>query len=141
MPAYLVSKIQRWALILSQFEYVVSYVPGELDYFPDLMTRWVAASKLRRLYVPIPDVESQTFHKNAKLEKIRESQKAMPPAEATMRTAGRNTSHGCLSRDGKIYVPKSATQIKIDLLIMSHCGPAGHRGQAVTANHLKENFT
>ena len=50
-------------------------------------------------------------------------------------------AHGCLSRDGKIYVPKSATPIKIDLLIMSHCGPAGHRGQAVTANHVKDNFT
>ena len=141
MPAYWVSKIQRWALILSQFEYVVSHVPGEFNYFPDLITRWGAAPKVRRLYVPIPDVESQTYDKDALLENIREAQKAMPPAEATMLTAGRNTSHGFLSRDGKIYVPKSVTQIKIDLLIMSHCGPAGHKGQAVTSNHLKDNFT
>ena len=45
MPAYLVSKIRRWALILSQFEYVVSHVPGEFNYFPDLMTRWDATLK------------------------------------------------------------------------------------------------
>ena len=112
---------------------------GELNYFPDLMKRWGATSKVRRLYVPTPNVESQTFDRDAILEKIREAQKGMPPAEATMLTA--DTTHGCLSRDGKIYVPKSAKQIKIDLLIMSHCGPAGHGGQAVTANHVKTNFT
>lgn len=28
MPAYLVSKIQGWALILPQFLYVVSHIPG-----------------------------------------------------------------------------------------------------------------
>ena len=37
MPAYLVSEIERWELILSQFEYVVIHVPGEFNYFPDLM--------------------------------------------------------------------------------------------------------
>ena len=120
MPAYLVSKIQRWALILSQFEYIVSHVPGELNYFPDLMTRWGATSKVRRLYVPTPNVESQTFERDAISEKIRQVQKATPPAEATIITVG--TAHGCLGRDGKIYVSKSAKQIKFDLLIMSHCG-------------------
>ena len=89
--------------------------------------------------MPTPNVESQTFDRDAILGKIREAQKVMPQAEATMLTA--DTAHGCLGRDGKIYVPKSAKQIKIDLLIMSHCGPAGRRGQAVTANHVKTNFT
>ena len=70
MPAYLVSKIQSWALILSQFEYVVSHVPGELNYFPDLMTRWGATSKVRRLYVPTPNVESQTFDRSFKLDRV-----------------------------------------------------------------------
>ena len=70
MPAYLVSKIQRWALILSQFEYVVSHVPGELNYFPDLMTRWGATSKVRRLYVPTPNVELQTFGRSFKLDRV-----------------------------------------------------------------------
>ena len=65
----------------------------------------------------------------------------MIPAEATLLIAESKTSHGCLLRDDKVYTPKSATQIKIDLLIMSHCGPAGHRGQAVTANHVKDKFT
>ena len=58
MPAYLASKIERWALILLQFEYVVKHVPGERNYFPDLMTRWGAAYRVRQLYVPIQDVES-----------------------------------------------------------------------------------
>ena len=74
------SNIQRWELILSQFEYVVSHVPGEFNYFPDLMTSWGATSKVRRLNVPLLDVDAQSFDKDAILTKIKESQKAMLPA-------------------------------------------------------------
>ena len=102
---YLVSKI--WALILSQFEYVVSHVPGEFNYFPDLMTRWGATPKVRRLYVPLPDVDAQSFDKDAILAKIKEAQKAMLPAEATLLNADRKTTHGCLLRDDKSQIPSS----------------------------------
>ena len=116
-------------------------MPGEFNYFPDLMTRWGATHKVRRLYVPLPNIDAQSFDKNVILTKIKEAQKAMLPAEATLLTVNIKSSHGCLQRDDKIYIPKAATQIKLDLLIMSHCGPAGHRGQAVTANHVKDKFT
>lgn len=39
MPTHLVAMIQGWALILSPFEYYISHVPGEFDYFSDLLTR------------------------------------------------------------------------------------------------------
>ena len=119
----------------------MSYLPEEFNYFPDLMTRWGANSKVRRLYVPLPDVDTQTFDKDATSTEIKEAQKAMLPAEANLLTVDSKTSHGCLLRDDKIYIPKSATQIKLDLLIMSHCVPAGHRGQAVTSSHVKDRFT
>ena len=96
---------------------------------------------MRRLYVPLPDIDAQSFDKDAILTKIKEAQKSMLPVEATLLTTDSKTSHGFLLRDDRINIPKSETQIKLDLLIMSHCGPAGHRGQAVTANHVKDKFT
>ena len=65
----------------------------------------------------------------------------MLPAEETLLTVDGKTSHGCFLRDGIVYIPKTATQIKIDLLIMSPCSLEGHIGQAVTANHVKDKFT
>ena len=58
MPTYPVSTIQRWALVLSQSEYIVSQVPLEYNYFPDLLSRGDAKRevKSRRLYIPVPSL-------------------------------------------------------------------------------------
>lgn len=50
-------------------------------------------------------------------------------------------AHTYLSGDGKIYLPKTATQIEIDLLIMIYCSLTGHIVHAVNFNHLKHSFT
>ena len=65
------------------------------------MTRWGATSKVRKIYVSLPDIDAQSFDKDAILPKLKEAQKAMIPAEATLLTADSKTSHGCLLRDEK----------------------------------------
>lgn len=40
LPLYFVAKVQRWAPILSQFEYRVSHIAGEMEPTPELVTRW-----------------------------------------------------------------------------------------------------
>ena len=37
---HVVSKIQRWALFLSRFDYMVEHIEGEKDVFADILTRW-----------------------------------------------------------------------------------------------------
>lgn len=95
MPTYLVSKIQRWALILSQFEYSVAHVPGELNYFPDLMTRWgasagqTAVGKLRRIFVPVPKAQ-QELDIHSFTTQIQEAQAKLTSAEKQMLTIAPN---------------------------------------------------
>jgi hypothetical protein len=36
-----VLKLQRWALRMSVFSYHMEHVMGELNYWTDLMTRWI----------------------------------------------------------------------------------------------------
>lgn len=57
----------------------------------------------------------------------------MQPTKSTVLTVDKTADHEFLHRYGGIYVPITATQIKM--------GPAGHRCQAATSNHQKKNFT
>jgi hypothetical protein len=64
IASYVDSKLQHWGVILSEFDYAVPHIDGELNYFADLMTRW-AVSKLRRLVtapVSTPDADDNEQH-------------------------------------------------------------------------------
>jgi hypothetical protein len=41
LARHIVHKLQRWALKISVFSYRMEHVMGELNYWTDLMTRWV----------------------------------------------------------------------------------------------------
>lgn len=41
LARHVVSKVQRLALFLSQFSYTIEHVPGHLNKFADIMTRWL----------------------------------------------------------------------------------------------------
>ena len=140
MPAYLVSKIQRWALILSQFEYSCSHVPGELNYFPDLMTRWGARS-VRRVYLPAPAASKVEFDPVTFYKALEQSQAKMPATESKKLSLTTTHGHSILTKDGKLYVPKHDDQLKVNLLVMAHRGPAGHRAQLVTKTTVHKYFT
>lgn len=44
-------------------------------------------------------------------------------------------------QNNKIYVPQKANKLKTSILIMSHCGKAGHRSQQITQSRVQEYFT
>ena len=140
MPVYLVSKIQRWALILSQFEYSCSHVPGELNYFPDLMTRWGAKS-VRRVYIPTPAASEVKFDSESMLRSIELAQSQMPEPERRNLSPIPKGDRTLLSSGGKLYIPKEADHLKLNLLVLAHCGEGGHRSQQVTLSKLKNKFT
>ena len=143
MPAYLVSKIQRWALILSQFEYIVSHVPGEYNYFPDLISRWGAKRdvKSRRLYIPVPSLAKNDINIDTFLDQVVEAQASLPTDERQGLTVDTTGTHKCLQSKGKLYIPKAATLLKLSILVVAHCGAAGHRARDITSSRVKNYFT
>ena len=40
MKRHAVSKVQRWAIFLSKFEYIIEHVDGSQNIFADILTRW-----------------------------------------------------------------------------------------------------
>ena len=40
LPRYAVNKLMRWAIKLTAFKYVIEHIPGEQNYWADLLSRW-----------------------------------------------------------------------------------------------------
>lgn len=54
LKAHIVSKVQRWALYLSQFTYIINHIPGDENVMADIMTRWCKgyrSTKISRIQV------------------------------------------------------------------------------------------
>ena len=45
-----------------------------------------------------------------------------------------------LTTDGKIWIPPTYSDLKLRILIVAHCGSAGHRGISATANSIHKRF-
>ena len=144
MPAYLVSylvsKIQRWALILSQFEYSCSHVPGEFNYWADLMTRWGAKS-IRRVCLPTPAASLVDFNPVSFYKELVAEQAKLSTTERQKLTETVAHGHTILSKDGKHFVPQQSDKLKLALLVMAHSGSGGHRAQHVTKTTVHQFFT
>ena len=45
---HVVNKVQRWALYLSQFPYLIEHVDGQNNIFADILTRWLKGYRSER---------------------------------------------------------------------------------------------
>ena len=43
---HVVSKVQRWALFLSRFDYVIEHIPGYCNVFADMLTQWAKGYRI-----------------------------------------------------------------------------------------------
>ena len=144
---HVASKVQRWAIYLSRFAYIIEHVDGDANVFADILTRWVRGYRSEKLLskkvcgvmsmtdnqiVPsATDIELLTF------DVLRESQREAkePPVE------GVRGQDDLIRVHDVIWIPEDDLDTKVKLLVLSHCGASGHRGVEATASILKENFT
>jgi RNase H-like domain found in reverse transcriptase/Integrase zinc binding domain len=137
VTSYIVSKLTRWVIILSEFDYVVYHIVVEANYFADLMTRWAATRNMRLAMAPLltpePDVnESHLF------ELVEAPQSDMAAAEKRRPELMRH--EGLYRQAGRVYVPRSAVDVKLRLLIVTHCGRAGQKPYEETKRKVLDTF-
>ena len=48
---------------------------------------------------------------------------------------------GLIVINEKIWIPDNQSEVKLEIMISSHCGELGHRGKEATMSVVKENFT
>lgn len=146
---YIVTKVQRWALYLSMFQYSINHVPGEENVMADIMTRWLSgyrrktmsARRVRRISELleakdlIPKADEDTLELFS-LESILKAQSTESPPAGSV-----SSDDGPLKLNGKIWIPNKSHEVQLGIITAAHCGSSGHRGIESTLAIAKEEFT
>jgi Integrase zinc binding domain len=135
---YVVSKLNRWGVVLSEFDYDIYHIQGGFNHFADLMTRW-SVSRIRGLVMaPLSTPDAAGEEPDYLLELVEKPQKDMTRSEWDRVDMKQCKGLYCVGT--RLYVPRSAVDVKIRLLMVAHCGRGGHRPAKETKLKLLEHF-
>lgn len=131
-------------MFLSRFSYTIEHVEGENIVFADILTRWTTGYRTGRLatnHVCSFLVQAEQIVPAAadidwpSLAIIQASQnRHQPPLNSK-----RNDS-GMIKHKSRVWIPPDDLDLKLRLLVISHCGSIGHTGMEATESILRENF-
>ncbi|KAJ0391006.1 hypothetical protein P43SY_011949 [Pythium insidiosum] len=143
-------KLQRWALMLSEYRYQIEHVKGTDNVWADLVSRWLtpsasttvtvkavrtrAASTLSRLRPLLDDAFVWPTADHALAAQQRFARSAPPTAAATA------DSGGLLLVEGRVWIPTQAKDLITRILITAHCGVNAHRGADTMMTQLREKY-
>ena len=141
---HIVSKVQRWALYLSRFSYVIEHVEGERNVFADILTRWtrgyrgdkartVCSISVAQLPQMVPAAEEIEW---PSIELIRSVQSNYNPSEQGLAW---DREENLWKKGTCIWIPEDE-ELRLKILVCSHCGFMGHRGATATLSTVCENF-
>ena len=145
LGGHIISKVQRWALFLSRFIYVIEHIDGCSNIFADILTRWTKNYRVEKLSTKaiysFLDTLAQVVPSSEDIEwpNIEELRASQCNAEA--RPAGLSMCEdGLLRNTNRIWILNGNEIFKLRILITSHCGSMGHRGIHATESVLQEYF-
>ncbi|KAE9083679.1 hypothetical protein PF006_g26638 [Phytophthora fragariae] len=155
MARYQADKLQRWALSLLSFTYVIEHVPGEANVWGDLLSRWGATkmptaatigARMSRLAAvervsPLEAVDfvwpSEDEIRAAQL--ARRAKDSMEPSQPPL--CWSDDRQLFLLADERVWIPDDAVELQLRLCVVAHAGAAGHRGAKTTAKALEDLFS
>ena len=144
---HIISKVQRWALYMSRFHYVIEHVKGEDNVFADILTRWmrgyrneskghtaICSMLLQEAEQLIPAADSFSW---PSFDSIRHSQQEHDRPSQNLEL---DAHDGLWKHDGRIWIPQDDLELQLKVMVTSHCGTIGHRGKDATLSILSEDF-
>ena len=144
----MVSKVQRWALFLSKYTYVIEQIDGNDNVFADILTRWTKGYR----------------NEGYKLKTIcsllvQSAEQMVPAAEKTEWPDMQNFRGSQAQNDGdqkiglkfdavdrlwkmndRVWIPSPEKELQLKVMVVSHCGIMGHRCADATKSVLRETF-
>jgi len=145
---HIVSKVPRWALYLSRFNYAIEHVSGENNVFSDIFTRWTRAHRRDKMQQAvcslllegteqfIPAADSFIW---PTLDVFREAQHNAAQSRSGLGLV-LDTTDGLWKRNNCIWIPSNALEPRLKVMVVSHSGTIGHRGQDASLSILSEDF-
>lgn len=129
---------------LSRFEYIIEHIPGTENVFADILTRWTRGYRKNLLLTRrVRSLVQSASQLPPPVDKVE-----WPNLEEFRYTQANHTTPGHLKegRNGLLYegshicIPPEAAELKMKILILSHCGSIGHRGIDATESIIREHF-
>ena len=143
---HVVCKVQRWALYLSRFDYIVEHIEGKDNVFADILTRWtrdyrnnaearscIASLLLTQAKQLIPSASDIVW---PNFDNIRSAQSNHVRPEGLEFDDQDRLWKKC----GRIWIPSENLELQLKIMVASHCGTIGHRGKTATLSILCESF-
>lgn len=142
---HIVSKVQRWAMYLSRFKYVIEHIDGERNIFADILTRWTRGYRLNE----IPVLKIQSLVQIADQVVPSAVDIVWPTTQSLLASQTKSVNKptkflkdecGLIYVNGRIWIPREDSEMRMKIIVASHCGSMGHRGVDSTASIIRENF-
>jgi hypothetical protein len=157
-PSDMVSKatsqrLARWAVFLGQYRYTIYHIAGELNVWADLLSRWITVPVrcpsrqmmlLQGVGSAVFAAPSGEFPTAAIISQRQEA--AMTRRHSAGGGEGEEKDFS-QSDDGiyyverkgsrRVWIPDDDEELQQRLLVIAHCGEAGHRGVDATMERLK----
>ena len=144
---HIIPKVQRWALYMSRFHYVIEHFKGKDNVFADILTRWIRGYR-----------NESKGHTAICSTLLQEAEKLIPAAESFSRPSIDSIRHsqqehdlpsqilelhaldGLWKTDGRIWIPQEDLELQLKVMVTSLSGTIGHRGKDATLSMLSEDF-
>ncbi|KAK1930423.1 Enzymatic polyprotein [Phytophthora citrophthora] len=144
-------KLQRWALMLSDYRYEIEHVKGSDNVWADLVSRWIVPARTPHVTVkgvrtrgsrevsrlrPLHD-ETFVWPSLAHVEESQRRYHRFAPSSATESTVSETM---LLLVEGKVWIPTQAKDLITRILVVAHCGLNTHRGADVMLRQLQAQY-
>ncbi|OWY90872.1 hypothetical protein PHMEG_00040803, partial [Phytophthora megakarya] len=145
-------KLQRWALRITGCRYTIEHIPGELNLWADIISRWGQPS-----VVPVTSrvarVQHVTTRSESAMSRLRplEDDAFIWPTVVDIKVVQARykkempttakIADGLATVDDKIWIPTTAQSLLLRLFIIAHCRVQAHRGENVMIEHLSARFS
>lgn len=120
----------RWATHLSRINFLIEYINGIKNKFPDLLTIWSLGHRSRKAIC----VNIAFLYQNILTSSLRTGEMSL----AEVITAQEKEEHRCQARKiskgawiikGRLWILTPVRGLKANVLVIVHCSNSGHRGK------------
>lgn len=136
---HVLSKLQRWAIHLSWFEFFIDHIQGSQNVLSDILIQWsnsyirTSAQRAAAFYAYIISSSEETDIVTT-AEIVDEQEKHRAPAEV-------NAMKEDVCKEGaRIWIPDDPTDLKLRIAVEGHCGDRVHRAYEVTLKIASEQY-
>ena len=157
-----IGRLERWAMELSAFDYVVEHIAGPDNDWADMMSRWGAPPAplpiaAKRVSVLIPskagavlfddewdgELQAPAEHEWPTMDHVRAAQQQVAEQQRPGGLTLSQDDNVYRTAAGQVWVPgpnEGGGNLRLRLLVVAHAGAAGHRGSEVTERELCSRF-